>query len=134
MLDRLSKRKRNIGLLVVLALIGWFFWTIRAVLNPLILGYLLAFVLHPVRMEQVMLARMVADAAPEHLRGAAFGAFNAVSGIMVLSANVLVGALWTVFGPEVAFLSGAAIAGVTLLGTLVSVAFRSRASASSTRH
>jgi predicted PurR-regulated permease PerM len=46
-LDRLSKKKRNIGLLVVLALIGWFFWTIRSVLNPLILGYLLAFVLHP---------------------------------------------------------------------------------------
>ena len=47
MLDRLSKKKRNIALLVVLALIGWFFWTIRGVLNPLILGYLLAFVLHP---------------------------------------------------------------------------------------
>ena len=47
MLDRLSKKKRNIGLLVVLALMGWFFWTIRSVLNPLILGYLLAFVLHP---------------------------------------------------------------------------------------
>jgi predicted PurR-regulated permease PerM len=46
-LDRLSKKKRNIGLLVVLALMGWFFWTIRSVLNPLILGYLLAFVLHP---------------------------------------------------------------------------------------
>jgi len=46
-LDRLSKKKRNFGLLVVLALIGWFFWTIRSVLNPLILGYLLAFVLHP---------------------------------------------------------------------------------------
>lgn len=47
MLDRLSKRKRNIGLLVVLATVGWFLWTVRAVLNPLILGYLLAFVLHP---------------------------------------------------------------------------------------
>ncbi|MEZ6017032.1 MAG: AI-2E family transporter [Planctomycetota bacterium] len=47
MLDRLSKKKRNIGLVVVLALIGWFFWTILSVLNPLILGYLLAFVLHP---------------------------------------------------------------------------------------
>jgi predicted PurR-regulated permease PerM len=47
LLDRLSKKKRNIALLVVLALIGWFFWTIRSVLNPLILGYLLAFVLHP---------------------------------------------------------------------------------------
>ena len=34
-------------LAVIGALCLWFAWTIRAVLNPLVLGYLLAYVLHP---------------------------------------------------------------------------------------
>lgn len=47
MIDRLSPLSRNILLVVVFLLIGWFLWTVRTVVNPLILAYLLAFVLHP---------------------------------------------------------------------------------------
>ena len=47
MIDRLSPTARNIALFVVFVLIAWFCWSVRPVLNPLILGYLLAFVLHP---------------------------------------------------------------------------------------
>ncbi|MBL8860647.1 MAG: AI-2E family transporter [Planctomycetes bacterium] len=47
MIDRLSPALRNLALAVLVALAGWFLWSVRAVLNPLILGYLLAFVLHP---------------------------------------------------------------------------------------
>lgn len=47
MLERLTPVRRNIALVVLGLLILWFFWTIRSVLNPLILGYLLAFVVHP---------------------------------------------------------------------------------------
>ncbi len=47
MLERLSRTKRNLVLLALAAGFGWFCWTVRAVLNPLILGYLLAFILHP---------------------------------------------------------------------------------------
>lgn len=47
MIDRLSPLARNIALAVLVVLSGWFLWSVRAVLNPLILGYLLAFVLHP---------------------------------------------------------------------------------------
>ena len=47
MLDRLSPTKRNVALGVLAVLLLWFFWSVRAVLNPLILGYLLAFIVHP---------------------------------------------------------------------------------------
>ena len=43
----MSPVARNITLFCVFALIAWFCWSVRSVLNPLILGYLLAFVLHP---------------------------------------------------------------------------------------
>ncbi len=47
MLDRLSPLARNLALACLFALLGWFFWSVRSVLNPLILAYLLAFILHP---------------------------------------------------------------------------------------
>lgn len=47
MIERLSPRVRNIALGVLFVLLAWFAWSVRSVLNPLILGYLLAFILHP---------------------------------------------------------------------------------------
>lgn len=47
MLERLSKTHRNIALALIGALLVWFAWTVRSVLNPLILGYLLAYILRP---------------------------------------------------------------------------------------
>ncbi len=47
MLERLSKTNRNIALVAIGLLLGWFAWKVRAVLNPLILGYLLAYILRP---------------------------------------------------------------------------------------
>ncbi len=47
MIDRLTPAARNAALVVLFLLLGWFLWSVRAVLNPLILGYLLAFVVHP---------------------------------------------------------------------------------------
>ena len=47
MLDRLSPVRRNLALAGLFALLVWFFWSVRSVLNPLILAYLLAFILHP---------------------------------------------------------------------------------------
>jgi predicted PurR-regulated permease PerM len=46
-IDRLSPIARNTALAILFALLAWFCWTVRSVLNPLILGYLLAFILHP---------------------------------------------------------------------------------------
>src|SRR5688572_21726929 len=47
MIDRLSPLARNVVLVVLALLFAWFCWEVRSVLNPLILGYLLAFILHP---------------------------------------------------------------------------------------
>ncbi|MFT5052485.1 MAG: putative PurR-regulated permease PerM [Chlamydiales bacterium] len=47
MLDRLPRGKRNLGLAIVGVLALWLSWRVREVLNPLLLGYLLAFIVHP---------------------------------------------------------------------------------------
>lgn len=47
MIERLSAQWRTIALILLALLVGWFAWSVRSVLNPLILGYILAFVLHP---------------------------------------------------------------------------------------
>jgi|688.fasta_scaffold01762_4 predicted PurR-regulated permease PerM len=47
MIERLSAQWRTIALVLLALLVGWFAWSVRSVLNPLILGYILAFVLHP---------------------------------------------------------------------------------------
>jgi len=46
-IDRLSPMARNLALFLLFGLLAWFCWTVRSVLNPLILAYLLAFILHP---------------------------------------------------------------------------------------
>ncbi len=67
---------------------------------------------------QGLLAKLVADTAPARLRGTAFGIFNLVSGIALLLASVIAGALWSVFGAPATFLAGAAFAAATALGLL----------------
>lgn len=64
---------------------------------------------------QGLLATMVADAAPAHLRGTAFGFFNLASGIAMLAASVLAGLLWDRLGAGVTFYAGAVFAFVALL-------------------
>ena len=60
------------------------------------------------------LAALVADAGPEELRGTAFGVFNLVSGVAMLAASIVAGALWDVTGPAGTFLAGAAFTAVAL--------------------
>lgn len=60
------------------------------------------------------LAALVADAAPEELRGTAFGVFNLVSGVAMLAASIIAGSLWDVTGPAGTFLAGAAFTAVAL--------------------
>jgi predicted PurR-regulated permease PerM len=47
MIERLPRLWRNAALLLLAALVLWFCWTIRAVINPLLIGYLCAYILHP---------------------------------------------------------------------------------------
>ncbi len=65
---------------------------------------------------QGLLATMVADTAPEELRGTAFGVFNFAGGLAMLAASVIAGALWDAYGPGMTFLAGAAFAVLALIG------------------
>jgi MFS family permease len=68
---------------------------------------------------QGVLAALVADTAPERLRGTAFGIFNLAAGITMLVASVLAGQLWSIYGPSATFISGGAFATVATLGLLI---------------
>lgn len=65
-------------------------------------------------MTQGLLAAMVANAAPPHLRGTAFGLFNLASGVALLVSSALAGFLWDRCGPAFTFGAGAAFAVLTL--------------------
>jgi len=62
---------------------------------------------------QGLLSAMIAHASPPQLRGTAFGAFNLASGIAMLAASALAGALWQFVGPDATFWSGAVLAGIS---------------------
>jgi MFS family permease len=67
---------------------------------------------------QGLLSAMVADVAPATLRGSAFGLFNLATGVALLVASVMAGALWDAFGPGATFLAGAGFAALAGLGVL----------------
>ena len=65
-----------------------------------------------------LIAALVADHAPEKLRGSAFGVINLARGVMALLASVLAGGLWTWSGPTATFATGAGLAVITALAAL----------------
>lgn len=64
---------------------------------------------------QGLLAKLIADHAPAHLRGSAFGMFNLATGVALLFASVIAGLLWDRFGADVTFFAGAGFATVALM-------------------
>ncbi|MCV9965784.1 MFS transporter [Pararhizobium sp. BT-229] len=68
---------------------------------------------------QGLLAALVADTAPADLRGTAFGMFNLVTGLALLLASVVAGALWEIAGPAATFMAGAAFSVFALSGLLL---------------
>ena len=64
---------------------------------------------------QGLIAASIADAAPEHLRGTAFGIYYLVDGIASLAASAGAGVLWAIGGSSLAFGSGAALAGIVVV-------------------
>ena len=118
-IDRRTVLAAGVGLLVaadiVLALAGNVWWVMAGVaLWGLHMGF-----------SQGLLSTLVADTAPQELRGTAFGAFNFVAGIVLLLANALAGWLWTLGGPAFTFAAGAAFSFLALLGLLAIRAPRS---------
>ena len=66
-------------------------------------------------MTQGLLAAMVADTAPAHLRGTAFGFFSLASGVAMLIASILAGLLWDTLGSAVTFYAGAVFSMTALI-------------------
>jgi MFS family permease len=63
---------------------------------------------------QGVLSALVAQEAPEDLRGTAFGVFNLVAGLAALASSALAGGLWQWAGAPAAFYAGAALAVLSL--------------------
>lgn len=74
-------------------------------------------------MTQGLLSALVADAAPDRLRGTAFGLFNLATGVTLLAASALAGVLWSQLGAPATFIAGAGFCGVALVGLML---FRAR--------
>ncbi|QXI40109.1 MFS transporter [Pseudomonas xantholysinigenes] len=111
--DRVGRRgvlMTGLGLLVLadlaLALLpGWAGLALGVGLWGLHLGF-----------SQGVFAALIADHAPAHLRGTAFGVFNLLTGVALLVASVLAGGLWDGLGYQATFMAGAVFALVTLAG------------------
>jgi MFS family permease len=65
-------------------------------------------------MTQGLLSALVADEAPEILRGTAFGVFNFATGTALLLASLIAGFLWEQIGPSATFIAGAAFTALGL--------------------
>lgn len=85
-----------------------------------ILGVSIGIVLWGLHMgfTQGLFAAMIADTAPAELRGTAFGIFNLLGGVAALIASVLAGALWELYGPQIAFFAGAGFSLLSLAGAI----------------
>jgi len=66
-------------------------------------------------LSQGLLSALVADTAPDDLRGTAFGLFNLITGMALLVASTLAGWLWHAFGPTATFATGAVFSGLAIL-------------------
>jgi MFS family permease len=67
---------------------------------------------------QGLLSKLIADTAPEELRGTAFGLFNLISGGALLLSSVIAGTLWSIYGASATFIAGAIFAGLASVGLL----------------
>ena len=72
-------------------------------------------------LSQGLLAQLLAQHAPERLRGSAFGLFNLASGVTLLAASLLAGWLWDRAGPQTTFLVGA---GFVVLAAVLLIVLR----------
>jgi len=74
---------------------------------------------------QGLLSALVADEAPQNLRATAFGVFNFVSGVALLLASLIAGALWEMVGPPATFIAGAIFTAIGLVATALALRIRS---------
>ncbi len=78
-------------------------------------------------LSQGLISTLIADTTPEAWRGTAFGAFNFISGFVLLAASAIAGYLWGVYGPEGTFLAGAAFTSLAFAGLVMTQARKKKA-------
>jgi MFS family permease len=94
---------------IALVMIGVMFWGLHMALT------------------QGLFASLVADTAPETLRGTAFGIFNFAGGLALLVASIVAGGVWEAYGPAATFLAGAGFAAIALIGLAFAEGWRGTA-------
>ncbi|MGH7833819.1 MAG: MFS transporter, partial [Candidatus Binatia bacterium] len=62
---------------------------------------------------------LIADLVPDHLRGTAYGIFNAASGVVAFPASLLAGIIWDWYGPAAPFIAGGVLAVLATIGLLM---------------
>jgi MFS family permease len=62
---------------------------------------------------------LVAELVPPHIRGTAYGIFNAALGVTAFPASLLAGFLWEWYGSSAPFLFGAALALLATIGLVM---------------
>ncbi|MBL8142105.1 MAG: MFS transporter [Acidobacteria bacterium] len=75
-------------------------------------------------LSQGLFSKLVADTAPAHARGTAFGVFNLVNGMAMLLASVIAGLMWSAAGPGATFAVGGGFALVAIVGLLAATPSR----------
>ncbi len=114
--DRIKPRTLLIGGLTVLIAADW---VLAQATSPLMVLLGAAFWGVHLGLTQGLFSKLVADNTPVRLRGTAFGIFNLVSGVGLLLASVIAGALWSAFGASATFSAGAVFAAVAAAGLLL---------------
>jgi MFS family permease len=115
MSDRMGREKLlllGMGVLVVADVV----LIVAVSLNGILFGIAL-WGLH-LGVTQGLLSALVADTAPEHLRGSAFGVFYFATGLATVLASVMAGAVWKWSGPQFTFGVGAVFSAVALIGLI----------------
>jgi MFS family permease len=62
---------------------------------------------------------LVADFVPQHLRGTAYGIFNAALGVAAFPASLIAGFLWDWYGPSAPFFFGGGLSILAVIGLLM---------------
>ncbi len=102
--DRIG-RSVMLGLSLLFLLAGDLVLAYTATIPLFILGIVL-WGLHR-GFSQGILATLIADTAPSHLRGTAFGVFSLTTGLLAFAGNLAAGVLWEQQGAQATFLMGA---------------------------
>jgi MFS family permease len=119
-----SDRLGRVGLLAagMVVLIGANITLALAQSIPIVLAGAAIWGLH-MALTQGVLSAMIADVAPAHLRGTAFGVFNLATGVALLLASAIAGGVWEWLGAEWTFFTGAGFTVLALAGLIPVRAF-----------